>query len=201
MTRYNPPKNILPIFNPDEFQPATPATSGLTATELSTLNQKIAANNALIESIQNSLLNLGGSYTVKSLAGTMSPNTTTSLTTVIVPAGTYILSYSISFCRNPFPATQVYSWTSATISVNNGITSFYNQNILPTTNAAGGNDNGTISGSCVCVYNVAAIIDLKLTINSTYVVSNSWQYGQLGYTTTSPLANPGTNCFRVVRLK
>jgi hypothetical protein len=202
MTRYNPPKNVIPNFNPVEFQPAVSTSSGgISTIEVTELAQKVGANSLLINSIQNSLLNLGGNYTVKSLSGIMSPNSATSLTTTVVPAGTYILSYNITFCKNPFPATEVYSFTTATVQVNNGDSSIYNQNIQPTAARLGGNDNATISGACVCVYSTAAIIDLKLTINSTYLVSNSWQYGNLGFVVTSPLASPAVNCYRLVRLK
>lgn len=200
MTAYNPPNNTLPNFNPAVFEPYV-ASGGLTEAEITTLNTQIDANNVLIASIQNSLLNLGGTYTIKSLSGIMSPNTGTTITSVSLAPGTYVLSYNITFSQNP-PSTSV--WTTAQVNVNTGGTGAnanYTQTLNTPNSLSTGNAAGAISGACFCVYTTTTTLNLSLTILSATSTTNSWQYGSLGYTPVSPFDNPSLNCFRLVRLK
>jgi len=206
MSRYNPPSEIIPTFNPEKFQPAI-ASSGYNSTQIATLNSLITANNTLITSINNSLSTLGSGVIVVS-PGAKSTifkgATNVSVYSKTFTPGIYILSYNIQFGQFPSYTTS-YSWTSGTISINNQPPlPAYNQSIVSL--GTGGDQSGSAVGACYLYLTASTTVSitLNITANST---TGQWVLGTLG---ASPyglnnlppsLTGTNTNGIRIVKIK
>jgi hypothetical protein len=205
MSRYNPPNEIIPTFNPEKFQPAI-ASAGYTNDQITTLNNLITANNTLITSINNSLTTLGSGVIVVSPGAqttTFKAGSALSVYSKSFTPGIYILSYNIQFGQFPSYTTS-YSWTSGTISINNQTGSQYNQTI--TSIASGGDQSGSAVGACYLYLTTTTTVSITLNITAN-TTTGQWILGTLGPTPYGVNNLPGsllssnTNGIRIVKIK
>jgi len=196
---YNPPDNILPIFNPLEFNEIT-ANTGYTSAQLVVLQQNLAANQALINQINNKLGTLGNPIFIGSPTQTIfNTGTTTSIYSVALAPGIYILSWNLTWGQ--YPAFSTYKWTTANITMNNQ-PAFPSYNLSIGSTISAGQVGGSMQLQCY-LYNTVAwtfAVNINLTCTPT-TTTNQWQTGTVG--TQYPavkVANPNLNSLRLVQI-
>lgn len=197
---YNPPDNILTIFNPLEFNEGT-VTTGYTTAQLTVINQQLLANQALINAINNKLGTLGKVAFVGSPTPvTFNTATSTSLYSIALAPGVYIFSWNLTWAQSPSYTTG-YKWTSASITMNNQ-PSFPSYNLTIASQNLSGAVGGSVQLQCY-LYNTVAwtfAVNIVLTCNPN-TITNKWVTGSIG--TQYPLTaipNPNLNSLRIVQI-
>ena len=197
---YNPPDNILAIFNPLEFNVSIPST-GYTTDQLTVINQKLIANQALINAINNKLGTLGKVAFVGSPTPVIFYTATTiPIYSIALAPGVYIFSWNLTWAQSP-SYTTAYKWSSAYISMNNQ-PAFPNYNITIAPQNLSGQVGGSVQLQCY-LYNTVAwtfAVNMNITCNPN-TATNQWVTGTCG--TQYPVAgvsNPNLNSLRIVQI-